>query len=224
MLIENSFEVSAPIDAVWRYFQDVPGLAPCLPGTSLDEVVDDDTFKGTVVSKVGPIKLTFSGTATVKERDEAGKRIVIQANGKEARGRGTAAMTVTATLAPAGAGTKVDVSQDLTVSGTAAQFGRGMIADVTAVLLRDFATCVQANIEQAGGAKAAASAATEATAGATAAGATAAGAAAAGAAAGAAKPAAPAAAAKPVGGIGLAFKAAGLALKRFFGRLFGKRE
>jgi carbon monoxide dehydrogenase subunit G len=89
---------------------------------------------------MGPVRLQFAGTAEITERDEAAKRIVVHAAGAEERGRGQANMVVSATLAPAGSGTKVAVSQDLQLAGAAAQYGRGMIADVTAVLMRDFAT------------------------------------------------------------------------------------
>jgi len=104
-----------------------------------------------VVAALGPVKLNFSGTAKIVEADEAAHRMVLRAAGSEDRGRGEAEMTITATMAPAGGGTRVRVAQDLSISGAAANYGRGLIADVTSVLLGSFAECVQANITGGGG-------------------------------------------------------------------------
>jgi hypothetical protein len=98
---------------------------------------------------MGPVRLQFAGTADITERDEAGKRVVVHASGADEKGRGQASMVITATLARTSRGTtKVGVVQDLQLSGAAAQYGRGMISDVTAVLMRDFATNMQARIER----------------------------------------------------------------------------
>jgi carbon monoxide dehydrogenase subunit G len=150
MLIQNEFEVAAPIERVWAYFLDVPSLAPCLPGA---ELVGDDgsgTYRGKVVAKLGPVALNFSGTARIVDADEAAHRLVLHASGAEDKGKGTADMTITANLVPTGRGTRVKVAQDLTVSGAAAQFGRGMIADVTSVLMKSFADCIEYNIDNQG--------------------------------------------------------------------------
>jgi uncharacterized protein len=146
MLIENEFEVAAPVDQVWRYLLDVPRMAPCMPGAELTEVVDKDTYKGRVTTKLGPVSLRFAGTAQIVERDEAGKRVVVKATGSEEKGKGQASMAVTSTLVSAGRGTRVKVSQDLQVSGAAAQYGKGMIQDVTNVLMKNFAANVQDDI------------------------------------------------------------------------------
>jgi len=138
MLIKNDFEVAQPVEKVWEFFGDIPRVAACLPGTELTTDLGDDSYEGTVAVRMGPVKLSFAGQAKITERDEAAKRIVVDASGAEARGRGQAAMVVTAALSRSGKGTKVDVSQDLQLSGAAAQYGRGMIADVTTVLMRDF--------------------------------------------------------------------------------------
>jgi uncharacterized protein len=140
MLITNDFEVAKPVAAVWDFFKDIPRVATCLPGAELTETLADDKYGGRVAVRMGPVKLQFAGTAEITERDEAAKRLVVHAAGAEERGRGQANMIVSATLAPAGGGTKVAVSQDLQLAGAAAQYGRGMISDVTAVLMRDFAT------------------------------------------------------------------------------------
>jgi len=138
MLINDDFEVAEPVAKVWEFFGDIPRVAACLPGATLTENLGDDKYGGQVVVRMGPVKLQFAGTAEVAERDEAAKRVVVNAAGADQRGRGQASMVVTATLSQAGQGTKVAVSQDLQLSGAAAQYGRGMIADVTAVLMRDF--------------------------------------------------------------------------------------
>jgi uncharacterized protein len=138
MLITNDFEVAQPVEKVWQFFGDIPQVAACLPGAELTENLGDDKYAGRVAVRMGPVKLQFAGTAEITERDEAAKRIVVHAAGAEERGRGQASMVVSATLATAGRGTKVAVTQDLQLAGAAAQYGRGMIADVTAVLMRDF--------------------------------------------------------------------------------------
>jgi carbon monoxide dehydrogenase subunit G len=159
MLIKNEFEVAAPIDQVWAFFGDIPQVATCLPGTELTEDLGDDKYKGQVAIRMGPVKLSFGGSADITERDEAAHRIVVDATGAEAKGRGQASMVVTATLTSAGRGTKVLVAQDLQLSGAAAQYGRGMISDVSSVLMRDFSRNLQSRISGGGqGAGAAASA------------------------------------------------------------------
>ncbi len=146
MLITNDFEVAQPVEAVWQFFGDIPRVASCLPGAELTETLGDDKYGGRVAVRMGPVRLQFAGTAEITERDEAAKRIVVHATGAEERGRGQASMVVSATLAAAGRGTKVAVSQDLQLSGAAAQYGRGMISDVTTVLMRDFAANLAARI------------------------------------------------------------------------------
>ena len=150
MILQNEFDVAAPVDRVWAYFNDVPNLAPCLPGASLVGDDGDGNYQGRVVAALGPVKLNFSGTARILSADEAAHRMVLMAAGSEDRGRGEASMTITATLRSTGGGTHVVVDQDLTISGAAAQFGRGLIADVTGVLMTSFAECVQYNIDNQG--------------------------------------------------------------------------
>jgi carbon monoxide dehydrogenase subunit G len=149
MLITNDFEVAQPVAKVWEFFADIPKVAACLPGATLSEDLGEDKYGGGVLVRMGPVKLQFAGTAQITERDEAAKRLVVHAAGAEQRGRGQAAMDVTATLTQAGRGTKVAVAQDLQLSGAAAQYGRGMIADVTAVLMRDFSANMAAQIDAA---------------------------------------------------------------------------
>ena len=149
MLITNEFEVAEPVDQVWQFFQNIPQVAACLPGAQLTEDLGDDKYKGTVAVRMGPVRLQFAGIADITERDEAAKRLVVQASGADEKGRGQANMVVTATLARTNRGTtKVDVVQDLQLAGAAAQYGRGMISDVSAILMRDFATNMQGRIER----------------------------------------------------------------------------
>jgi len=149
MLIKNEFQVTAPVDKVWRFFGDIPQVAACLPGTELTKDLGDDKYEGRVAVRMGPVRLQFAGKADVTERDETAKRMVVNASGAEEKGRGQANMVVTATLAPAGRGTKVSVTQDLQLAGAAAQYGRGMISDVSAVLMRDFSVNLADRIDRA---------------------------------------------------------------------------
>ena len=148
MLITNDFEVGQPVDKVWAFFQNIPQVAACLPGAELTEDLGGDTYQGQVAVRMGPVRLNFGGTAQITERDEAAKRLVVHATGAEAKGRGQASMDITATLSRTGRGTKVAVAQDLQLSGAAAQYGRGMISDVTSVLMRDFSARMQDRIER----------------------------------------------------------------------------
>jgi uncharacterized protein len=138
MLIKNEFEVTEPVDRVWQFFQDIPQVAACLPGTALTDDLGGDQYKGTVMVRMGPVRLQFAGTAGIALRDEAAHRMVVNAAGAEQKGRGQASMVVTATLARTSHGTRVDVTQDLQLAGAAAQYGRGMISDVTTVLMHEF--------------------------------------------------------------------------------------
>jgi carbon monoxide dehydrogenase subunit G len=147
MLIKSGFEVAQPVDKVWRFFDNIPQVAACLPGAELTEDLGDNAYNGRVAIRMGPVRLQFAGTAKIKERDDEAKRIVVDAAGADEKGRGQAAMQVTASLAPARGGTRVEVTQDLQLSGAAAQYGRGMISDVSAVLMRDFADNMQARID-----------------------------------------------------------------------------
>jgi uncharacterized protein len=147
VLLKNSFDVPQPVDGVWSFFQDIPQVAACLPGAELTDTLGDDKYLGKVSIRMGPVKLQFNGKADIVERNEAAKKIVVDASGADERGRGQASLLVTATLVAAGHGTRVDLDQDLQLSGAAAQYGRGMISDVTAVLMGQFATNMQARLD-----------------------------------------------------------------------------
>ena len=146
MQITNEFEVRAPIDQVWAFMLDVEKVAPCVPGGQLTETVDDHTWKGKVAMKMGPVSLSFTGTVTIQERDDEAHRVKLRAEGREQRGKGAATATATSTLQAVEGGTKVSIETDLTITGAVAQYGRGMIGDISQKLTNEFAQCLQTNI------------------------------------------------------------------------------
>jgi carbon monoxide dehydrogenase subunit G len=146
VLITNEFEVAEPVDKVWQFFADIPQVAACLPGAELTDDLGDEKYVGKVAVRMGPVRLQFAGTAGIVDRDQTAKRIQVQAQGADEKGRGQASMLVTATVSRSPQGSKISVAQDLQLSGAAAQYGRGMISDVTAVLMRDFAANMQKRI------------------------------------------------------------------------------
>ena len=147
MEIQNEFEVKAPIETVWNYLLDVQRVAPCMPGAELTEVVDENTYKGKASVKLGPVNLSFAGTVVMQERDVAVHKVVMKAEGREQRGKGAASALVTSTMAALDGGTKVSVLADLTITGAVAQYGRGMVQDISQRLAQQFADCLEKNIE-----------------------------------------------------------------------------
>lgn len=143
MQIANQFEVAQPTEAVWDFFGNVPQVAACLPGAELSTDLGDDRYGGTVSIGLGPIKLDFDGSAEITGRDPDARTISVSASGTDRKGRGQATLALDASLAPTAGGTAVDVAMDLQLSGPAAQYGRGLVGDITAVLLEDFAANVQ---------------------------------------------------------------------------------
>jgi len=145
MELAHEFTVDTPIDRAWAVLTDVERIAPCMPGAELTEV-DGDTYHGLVKVKVGPITAQYKGTASFVEKDEAAHRAVLKAAGRDARGQGNAAATVTAVMTEQGDGTRVAIATDMTVSGRVAQFGRGVMADVTSRLMQQFVGNLEANV------------------------------------------------------------------------------
>ena len=139
MRLDHEFSVPASPAQVWKAVTDPEAVAPCMPGATLTKV-EGETFTGTVKVKLGPISLTYKGAGEFLEADEAARKIVIKASGKDARGGGTAAATVTVTLTEESGSTKGKVETDLNVTGKPAQFGRGMISEVGGKILDQFAT------------------------------------------------------------------------------------
>jgi uncharacterized protein len=194
VLIENAFTVARPVGEVWDYLLDVERIAPCMPGAELTETVDERTWKGRVNMKFGPVSMSFAGQVEMAERDDAAHRVVLHARGTEQKGKGAADAKVTSWLEPDGDGTAVKMEADITLSGAAAQLSRGLIPEVSKRLTQQFADCLEANLGAAGAAEPGAQPATAA---------------------------APAAAAKPVGGIRLGLAAIWGVIAGFFRRVFG---
>jgi uncharacterized protein len=145
MELSHEFTVAAPIERAWAVLTDIEEIAPCMPGAELTEV-DGDTYHGLVKIKVGPITAQYQGTALLTEKDEAAHRVVMKASGRDARGQGNAAALVTATMTEHADGTLVSIITDLTVSGRVAQFGRGVMHDVSARLLQQFVDNLEADV------------------------------------------------------------------------------
>ena len=200
MEIENEFSVPAPVDHVWAFLLDVERVAPCMPGAELTEVVDDTTWKGKVHMKLGPVSLAFAGTVTMQERDDEARRVVLAAKGMEQKGKGAANASVTSWLEPGdGEGeTKVKMKADIHLTGTVAQLSRGLLPEVSRKLTAQFADCLHQSME---------AQEVELTASADI----------------AAETRAPTPT-KAIGGFRLGLSAVWAGIKRFFARLFGKRE
>jgi len=141
MELEHEFTVPVPKAQAWAVLMDVERIAPCMPGATFDGY-EGDGFKGRVKVKLGPITVTYGGTARFAERDEDAGKAVIEAAGKESRGPGTASATIHAQMYEAGATTRIKVVTDLNVTGKPAQFGRGVMAEVGAKLVGQFADCL----------------------------------------------------------------------------------
>lgn len=145
MELNNEFQVGVPVERAWAVLTDVERIAPCLPGAQLQEI-EGEEFRGIVKVRVGPITAQYKGVARFLEQDRAGGRMVLRAEGRDTRGQGNANATITATLTSVGGGTRVAVVTDLTVTGKVAQFGRGVLADVSAKLLDQFVACLEADV------------------------------------------------------------------------------
>jgi carbon monoxide dehydrogenase subunit G len=143
MKLENEFTVPASIDQAWAVLLDVPRVAPCLPGATVEEGQGEEgEYKGQMKIKIGPITASYKGTVKIQEADEAAHRVAMRAQAKDARGQGTAAATITSTMEEVADGTKIHVTTDMRVTGPAAQFGRGVMQDVSAKLMTRFAECL----------------------------------------------------------------------------------
>ncbi len=201
MLIEDSFTVRTPVDRLWSFIQDVERIAPCMPGAELTEVIDDRTWKGKVHVKFGPVQMAFSGTVVMEERDDEAHRAKLSAKGTEQRGKGVANAKVESWLEPAGGdGTTVHIRSDITITGAAAQMSRGLLPEVSKLLTRQFAECLESTLNEESPSPTAPM--TEP---------------------GSADPP-PKVAPKAVGGFGLGIRALWATIVRFFSRLFGRRD
>jgi carbon monoxide dehydrogenase subunit G len=206
MLIEDSFTVHTPIDRLWTFVQDVERIAPCMPGAELTDVVDDRTWKGKVHVKFGPVQMAFIGTVVMEERDDDAHRARLSAKGTEQRGKGAANASVESWLEPAGdAGTTVRIRSDITITGAAAQLSRGLLPEVSKLLTRQFAECLESKLKE-GVDTVTAGPPAEWRARRT------------------SSPVAPDATPRAVGGFGLGLRALWTAIKRLIARLFGRRD
>jgi carbon monoxide dehydrogenase subunit G len=145
MKLEHDFEVDAELGDAWPLLLDLERIAPCMPGAQLQEI-DGDEYRGIVKVKVGPITAQYRGVARVVEADEPGHRVVLRAEGRDTRGQGNAAADIVATLQADGSKTQVHVDTDLNVTGKVAQFGRGVMADVSSKLMDQFVSCLSTTV------------------------------------------------------------------------------
>ncbi|MFT7475890.1 MAG: carbon monoxide dehydrogenase subunit G [Verrucomicrobiales bacterium] len=145
MKIENTFTVDAPIQDAWELLTNIPEITPCLPGAKLTDE-SDGVYTGGVKIKVGPVTSEYKGSAEFVEKDDTNYKAVINGKGRDTRGAGNAQALITAQMTAVGDKTKVDIETDLKVSGKVAQFGRGVMQDVSTKLLGQFAECLEAKI------------------------------------------------------------------------------
>jgi uncharacterized protein len=145
MELTHTFTVPAPLDETWEAFQDIESVAGCFPGATVTSI-DGDDFQGSCKVKLGPIALVYNGSGRFVEKDAAAKRFVVDAKGKDKRGNGTAGAKVTASFVGAGDATEVTVVTDLAITGKPAQFGRGVIQDVSDKLLGQFVACLEQQV------------------------------------------------------------------------------
>jgi carbon monoxide dehydrogenase subunit G len=147
MQLENSFQVGAPPDKVFAYLLDVNKVVGCVPGAELTEVVDASTFNGKVKVKVGPVTVAYNGTARISERDDARRIATLTAEGRETTGPGSARASARMEVETADNGSLIKITTEYHVAGRVAQFGRGMMEDVSKRLINEMAACIQANLE-----------------------------------------------------------------------------
>jgi carbon monoxide dehydrogenase subunit G len=209
MEFDNTFEVPLPPAEAWPVLMDIRRIAPCMPGAQLTEVVDDRTYKGNIGVRLGPVALTFAGLVKFEEIDDANRTARVKAQGTDAKGRGGANAAASFRLEPAGAGSKVLVHTDLTLSGAVAQYGRGvgMIQATAGQLMKQFADNLKKQLAAAPASAAAPAAASVPPASATAAPAPV-----------APQAASPPPAATPISGFGLMARVIWDAIMRLFGK------
>lgn len=150
MRLTNEFVVAAPPEVVWAHLLDMEGVAECVPGARIEEVVPPDTYKGKIRLKVGPMTVEYRGQATLVEVDEANRQATIQMKAREARGQGSAVATVRNRLEAVPGGTKVVAETDLDITGPQAQFGKGVLEDVGGRVLEEFTVRLERRIASAG--------------------------------------------------------------------------
>ena len=145
MDLTHTFTVPTGIDETWAHFNDIASVAECFPGATVT-AVEDDTFTGSCKVKLGPIALVYNGSGTFVEKDETAHRFVVEAKGKDKRGNGTAGANVTVSMTDTSGSTDVEVVTDLSITGKPAQFGRGVMQDVSDKLLGQFVACLETRL------------------------------------------------------------------------------
>jgi len=150
MKLSNEFTVDVPVEDVWNVLLDLERITPCLPGASLTEETGEREYDGAMKVKLGPVTQQYKGTVKIQEADESAHRAVLRADGKDARGQGTASATIVSTLHDEGDGTRVSVETDMQITGRAAQFGQGIQQQVSEKLLGRFAECLEEEIVNGG--------------------------------------------------------------------------
>jgi hypothetical protein len=195
MELQNSFNVAADVETAWQVLLDVPRIASCMPGAELTEAVDDSHFKGNAKVRVGPVQLSFAGEAELIEVDAAAHTARLRAKGNDTKGRGAAQANVTFALIEDGGNTRVDIATELNLTGSVAQYGRaaGLISEIAAQIIADFAKNLEAQLTAAAPTAGAEAATAETSA-----------------------PAAPAAA-ESISGLSLLFRALAAMIARWFG-------
>jgi uncharacterized protein len=146
MNLTNEFTVGAEVETVWRALLDMEGVAGCLPGATIEATDQEDTYRGSIRVKIGPMTVAYEGTATLTEVDETAHRAVISLRAREAKGQGTALATITNLVEEGDDGTRVRAETDLRITGPQARFGRGVMEDVAGRVLREFSTCLERQI------------------------------------------------------------------------------
>ena len=148
MELQNSFTVTADVETAWQILLDVPRIAPCMPGAELTEAIDDRHFKGNAKVRVGPVNLSFAGEAELVEVDAAAHTARLSARGNDTKGRGAAQADVTFGLVEDGGNTRVDITTDLNLTGSVAQYGRaaGLIGEIAAQIIADFASNLEGQL------------------------------------------------------------------------------
>jgi carbon monoxide dehydrogenase subunit G len=149
MKLENEFTVPAPLEQAWAVLLDIERVAPCLPGAQVEPGGDGGEYTGTMTIKIGPITSRYKGSVKIERADESERVAVMRAQAKDARGQGTASATITSSMEATPEGTRVKVETDMRVTGPAAQFGRGVMQDVSAKLMRQFADCLASEMSAA---------------------------------------------------------------------------